>query len=149
MSDIQYEHTTEESPKAQLGDYLYNLEALNNPKPGDYWHERFTPYFMVVHCDGDKITVLNALPDKGINAKVSSIDGWTFDVKKSMVVNRQWMADLVKYRSMDGFCADVRRGSERLSEIVSEWTRVRAKQLVEELRSLGPEATHQALMNDW
>ena len=32
-----------------------NQQALDNPRPGDYWHERFSPYFVVVNQEGDQL----------------------------------------------------------------------------------------------
>ena len=40
---------------------LKNHKALLNPQPGDYWHEMFCPYFIVVKVKGDDITVLSCL----------------------------------------------------------------------------------------
>ena len=105
-----------------------NQDALANPQPGDFWHEMFSPYFLVVHVAGDAITVLSCLggPDSynrksEINAKVDNKDGtWSFDYSKSQVVDRTWLSELVLYKSIPGFVADVVR-SERSLATVTEW----------------------------
>jgi hypothetical protein len=97
-----------------------NQAALDSPKPGDYWHEMFCPYFLVVRVQGPKITVLSAVggPDSFnrkdeicARIKVDS-DHWTWDLDRHMVVDRAWMEKLVRYDSIDGFCADVVQGEK-------------------------------------
>lgn len=125
-----------------------NKSAIQNPVPGDFWHERFSPYFMVVAVKGDAITVLSCLSHgdhrRGEpNARINNEDGtWSFDPSKYMVVNRQWMIDAVTYRKSveSGFCADVSR-SERNNGIATEWRRYRAKQLLAELNELGSDVS--------
>ena len=105
-----------------------NNNAFLNPQPGDYWHEMFCPYFIVVNVKGDKYTVLSCLggPDSYSrkdepNARIDNKDGtWSFDYSKSMVVDREWLERTVKYRSISGFVADV-VNSEKTQSIVREW----------------------------
>jgi hypothetical protein len=104
---------------------LENQESLLNPRIGDYWHEMFCPYFLVVDVKGDDITVLSCLGGiytrkHELNAKIDTKDGWTFDLSKSMVVNREWMTKAVKYESIEGFVADV-SNSEKTVKIAMEW----------------------------
>lgn len=125
-----------------------NEDAVANPQPGDYWHEMFCPYFLVVKVDGDEITVLSCLGGPSsfnrkdeINAKVDNQDGtWSFDYSKSMIVDRAWIRRTVKYGTIDGFVADVVRGGNK-EEAVKEWIRYRAEQLMSELKKLGPEVS--------
>lgn len=104
-----------------------NQQALDNPTPGDYWHERFQPYFIVVDVDNDSYTVLSCLGGPNsfhrkdeINAKIDSKEGWSFDYSKSMVVDREWISRAVTYGSIPGFAADV-VNSEKTRLIVAEW----------------------------
>lgn len=127
-----------------------NESAATDPRPGDYWHEMFCPYFMVMQAKGDEITILNCLPHRGVSArKAVDAGSWTFDVSKSMVVNREWINQLVRYERIDGFVADVSRGSERNQAVVDEWIRYRSGQLIKELKDLGPEVSRQMLMEQW
>lgn len=107
---------------------LKNQQALDNPRPGDYWHERFSPYFVVVNLEGDQFRVLSCmggphhyLRKDELNARIE-IDGnhWAFDYSKSMLVDREWIRRAVTYGSIDGFVADVVR-TEKTQLIVTEW----------------------------
>lgn len=104
-----------------------NQQALDNPTPGDYWHERFQPYFIVVDVDNDSYTVLSCLGGPNsfhrkdeINAKIDGKEGWSFDYSKSMVVDRDWISRAVTYGSIPGFVADV-VNSEKTRLVVAEW----------------------------
>jgi hypothetical protein len=105
-----------------------NQYAMDNPQPGDYWHERFCPYFVVVEVKGSKVRVLSCMggPDSynrkdEPNARLEVDKGhWGFDYSKSMVVDREWIAKAVRYSNIDGFVADVNR-SERTQNIANDW----------------------------
>ena len=119
---------------------LENQESLNNPRIGDYWHEMFCPYFLVVDVKGDDITVLSCLGGiytrkHELNAKIDTKDGWTFDLSKSMVVNREWMTKAVKYESIEGFVADV-GNSEKTVKISMEWRDYKQKQIRNKITEL-------------
>lgn len=120
-----------------------NYESLDNPRIGDYWHERFCPYFLVVDVKGDDITVLSCLggPDSfnrkhEPNARIE-VDkhSWTFDLSKSMVVNREWMSRAVKYGSREGFCADV-WNSEKTVSMAMEWRDWKQKDIRKQIEDL-------------
>ena len=107
---------------------LENQQALDNPRPGDYWHERFSPYFVIVNREGDQFRVLSCmggphhyLRKDELNARIE-IDGnhWAFDYSKSMLVDREWIRRAVTYGSINGFVADVAR-TEITAQIVTEW----------------------------
>lgn len=125
-----------------------NVSALLDPQPGDYWHERFCPYFIVVHRVGDKIVVLSAIDTpEGVCAKVNvDKNSWTFDPSKSMTVDRQWIEKHVKYKSIDAFVADVCRSDTTMS-VVEDYISYRAKELSREIQELGPMATKYILSN--
>ena len=107
-----------------------NRLAVNNPQPGDYWHERFSPYFLVVRANGDEITVLSCLGGSNSknekrkhepNAMIQVDDNsWTFDLSKSMTVNRAWLKNAVSYKNTEGFVADVVRNTKTIG-IAEEW----------------------------
>ena len=117
-----------------------NEIALADPQPGDFWAERvYCPYFVVVNVKGPNITVLPTIgPD---SARIDNKDDtWSFDYSKSQVVDRQWLKEQVKYKSIEGFVADVSR-SERWLTIVEEWVEYRVRELLKELDDLGPRAS--------
>jgi hypothetical protein len=135
--------------------YAVNTEALQNPKPGDYWHEMFCPYFIVVAVNGPKFTVLSCLSHNSVNrkdelcAKVDNMDGtWSFDYSKSMIVDRGWIRNAVRYNSFDGFVADVTH-SDRNLRIVEEWIEFQTDKLLKELKLLGPHATKYMIKREW
>lgn len=117
---------------------LNNHNALLNPQIGDYWNEMFCPYFLVVDVKGDKFTVLSCMnrPNEP-NAKIDykSGAGWNFDYSKSMVVTRDWIEKAVRYKSIDGFVADV-FNSEKTRSIVTAWRNFVQQQMQEEIRKL-------------
>ncbi len=125
---------------------LKNYKALQNPQPGDYWHEMFCPYFVVVHVKDEKYTVLSCLggPDSfnrkdELNARIDNKDGtWSFDYSKSMVVDRAWIEKSVRYGSIDGFVADVSQ-SEKMQSIVTEWRRYTQQEMRKKIREIESE----------
>jgi len=137
---------------------LLNEESLYNPRIGDYWQEMFCPYFLVVDVKEKEITVLSCLGGpNSFNrkdepcAKIEVDSGhWTFDLSKSMVVDRDWMAKAVKYSSIEGFVADV-WNSEKTVKIAMEWRQWRQKDLrkqIQDLESQWEEFTGWSLLKD-
>lgn len=121
---------------------LQNYESLDNPRIGDYWNEMFCPYFLVVDVKGDDITVLSCLGGSDsinrkheLNARIDMKDGWTFDVSKSMIVNREWMGRAVKYGSIEGFVADV-WNSEKTVSMAMEWRDWKQKDIRKQIKDL-------------
>ena len=117
-----------------------NQESLDNPRIGDYWQEMFCPYFLVVDVKNDNITVLSCLGGLYTrkhepNAKIDTKDGWTFDLSKSMVVNREWMSRAVKYDSIEGFVADV-GNSQKTVKIAMEWRDYKQKEIRNKIAEL-------------
>lgn len=118
-----------------------NQDAVDNPQVGDYWHERFCPYFIVVKVKDDDITVLSFVggPESynrkdEINAKIKNGDNtWSADCSKHMIVNREWIKKLVSYGSIPGFVADVVRYGES-SKMVIEWKEFHRARLEQELK---------------
>ncbi len=122
-----------------------NKEALENPQPGDYWHEMFCPYFVVVDVKDLKYTVLSCMggPDSWDrkdepNAKIDMKDGWGFDYSKSMVVDRAWIEKAVKYGNIEGFVADVVR-SDKTERIVQEWRNWVQKDMRQKIQAMEAE----------
>jgi hypothetical protein len=123
-----------------------NQLALDQPQPGDYWHERFCPYFVVVAVKGTEFTVLSCLGGEQSynrksepNARIQNSNStWHFDYSKSMLVDRAWIESAVKYGSIDGFVADVVNG-EKTRRIVTEWRVWMEKNLRERIQNLEAE----------
>lgn len=123
-----------------------NEQALANPQVGDYWHEMFCPYFIIVNVEGDQYRVLSCMggPDSfnrkhEIYAKKDLGDqGWCFDYSKSMLVDRVWIEKAVRYESIEGFVADVVQ-SAKTETIVQEWRTWKQQELRKQIQSLESE----------
>lgn len=122
---------------------LKNHKALLNPQPGDYWHEMFCPYFIVVNVEGDKYRVLSCMggpnsfnrkdePDARLNVDTGH---WSFDYSKSMLVDRAWIEKAVRYENIDGFVADVVQG-EKTERIAQEWRNWKQKEMRRQIQEI-------------
>jgi hypothetical protein len=124
-----------------------NQQALDNPKPGDYWHEMFCPYFLVVDVRDQAITVLscmggpNSLTRKNEpNARLDLDNNyWTFDLTAAMTVDREWIKTAVQYSNIPGFVADVVRGGPKFTNIITEWRDHRQKSIRAQIQQLESE----------
>jgi hypothetical protein len=83
-----------------------NQKHFDLPEAGDYWHERFSPYFIVL--DVDYVTGLYIVCD--VKKDIDN-HSWTFDTTCSKQVTRKYF-DCVKYASIPEFVADVVTGHE-------------------------------------
>ena len=125
---------------------LANQKALAFPQIGDYWHEMFCPYFVIVNKEGDKFRVLSCLggPESftrkdELNARIEVDSGhWGFDYSKSMLVDHEWIRKTVTYESIDGFVADVVQ-SEKTARMVQEWREHKRLTMLEEIERLEEE----------
>jgi hypothetical protein len=129
-----------------------NQLALKTPKVGDYWTERFfIPYFLVVKTDHVKnqYTVLSCIGEN--KANIDNKDGtWSFDYTRHQVVDRDWIKDKVTYSTNNlNFVADVRRDEEKSLKVVDEWKKERIQNLLDQLKSLGPDVSKYLLEAEW
>jgi hypothetical protein len=129
-----------------------NTNAFEDPDVGDYWHERFSPYFIIVKKSpvGTKLKYIVLSCYGGTSARVDNKDGtWSFDYSKSIEVDCTWISEQVRYKNINGFVADVVRNSEKNKSVVKEWKQFHAQRLVKELRELGPEVSQMILQAEW
>lgn len=101
--------------KAKLSNYEKALaateKAFNNPKPGDYWHEMFSPVMVV----------LSAKPFIICDAKKDVGDGWYWDLTKAYEVNEAKCMNRLLYQTnaVSGTWARCsRRGHKK---VVNDW----------------------------
>jgi hypothetical protein len=140
---MSYNHTEQQN---------LNTDAFEDPQVGDYWNERFCPYFIIVKRSPIgkpmKYTVLSCYGKD--SAKVDNKDGtWSFDYSKSIEVDWTWISEQVRYKNIDGFVADVVRNSEKTRAVVKEWQQFHAQRLLKELKELGPEVSQMILQAEW
>ena len=120
-----------------------NEESLHNPRIGDYWQEMFCPYFLVVDVKDKDVTVLSCLGGPNsfnrkheLDARIElDKDHWTWDLSKSMVVDRNWIFKAVKYDSGEGFVADV-INSEKTVKMAMEWRDWKQKDIRKQIINL-------------
>ncbi len=125
---------------------LKNLKALLNPRIGDYWQEMFCPYFVIVDIEGNQYRVLscmggpNSFTRKDEPNARKEVDGahWCFDYGQSMLVDRSWIEQAVKYENIDGFVADV-VNSEKTQLIAQEWRKFKAQEIRRKIEALEAE----------
>ena len=125
---------------------LANQKSLAFPQIGDYWHEMFCPYFVIVNKEGDKFRVLSCLGGPKsftrkdeLNAQIEVDNGhWGFDYSKSMLVDHEWIRRTVTYESIDGFVADVVQ-SEKTARIAQEWREHKRLTMLKEIERLEEE----------
>jgi len=77
-----------------------NRQHLENPEPGDYWHEMFMPYVHIVAVKGDKLTVYRKTIDVDKNH-------WRWDESNPSTMTKAELRQLVTYETIPGFVADV------------------------------------------
>lgn len=126
------------SKNEQDREYMNNLHSLT-PEVGDYWHEMFSPYFLVVKVKlgkaENKYVILSCIEDKenGVKkAKVEGKDGWSFDYDKHSEVTQKWIYEKVTYSSSIGFVADV-SVSDKWLKVVGEWAQHHRERLMKEM----------------
>lgn len=77
-----------------------NEKRIADPRPGDFWHEMFCPYFVVVAVHGEQILICDAIVDL-------DKDHWTFDLTRCRYATKQALRNRVTYDTMpDKFVAD-------------------------------------------
>jgi hypothetical protein len=79
-----------------------NREHAKNPQVGDFWHEIFSPYFLVVEITKYGIIVLD-------KTRPVDKDHYIFDETKPRVMTLDDLYKMVTYETMrDKFVADCR-----------------------------------------
>lgn len=94
-------------PKLGTREYdAVNERHCTDPRPGDYWHEMFCPYLVVLARIGDHIIVYQT------RKKVDE-NHWTWDTDKPEMMSLAELRKTVTYGSIPGFVADVAPGAHR------------------------------------
>ena len=105
MANMKIHHPTKSHlSKKESARYLLNVKHEKSPQPGDYWHERFTPYFIVIRHDKKTDTVFY------VDDKIYVDDYFKFDFAKVKSLPRTELFKQVHYNSTcfgHAFVADV------------------------------------------
>lgn len=75
-------------------DHKQNIDHLDHPKPGDYWHEFYMPVLVVVSVSGDDVMICD---------KTKQVDGdrWTWDLDHGVsITTREEMSRRLRYDTM-------------------------------------------------
>ena len=105
MANTNIHHPTKPHlNKRESALYLLNVKHEKSPQPGDYWHEMFSPYFIVIRHDKKTDTVFY------VDDKIYVDNYFKFDFAKVKRLPRTELFKQVHYNStcLDrAFVADV------------------------------------------
>lgn len=109
--------------------YHRNQAHCVMPVAGDYWHEMFCPYHVVLSVE--PMTETLVICDEIVRGK----DTFTFDISKTKVITFAEHEKLVRYGSIDGFVADV--VPDRVPKYVEEYNAMTSDDLASMLATDG------------
>lgn len=105
---------------------LLNKKHIEDPQPGDFWHEMFSPYHVVLAVADNHVIICE-------KTKPTDAHHYTFDLSETKTISHQEHRDLVTYQSMrDKFVADVVPNS-KLMPMVKEWRDAKFKEIQSQL----------------
>ncbi|QKL02911.1 hypothetical protein GEV39_16660 [Pseudomonas sp. NY5710] len=93
-------------------DNQVNELHLREPQPGDFWHERFCPYHIVLAVTPDGVVITD-------KTKPDGSSHYTFELEAAKEITHEEHARAVRYSSGNGFAADV--VPARAAGSVREW----------------------------
>jgi hypothetical protein len=104
-------------PKLGTREYdAVNEKHVSNPEPGDYWHEMFCPYLVVLARVGDRVIIYRTRKDVDHRH-------WTWDTTKPEMMSLADLRKKVTYGNIPGFVADVApRSHKQFAEEFAERT---------------------------
>lgn len=106
---------------------LLNKKHIEDPQPGDFWHEMFSPYHVVLAVADNHVIICE-------KTKPTDAHHYTFDLSETKTISHQEHRDLVTYKSMrDKFVADVVPNS-KLMPMVKEWRDAKFKEIQSQLQ---------------
>lgn len=88
-----------------------NLEHATNPQPGDYWHEMFNPFCVILAVNGNNVTYCDTTKDVG--------DGWSWDLRFTTTQSIDLFRARISYTSSSEFWVSVR--PEAHTGAVKQW----------------------------
>jgi len=97
------------SAKLKLGTAAYNEineRHLADPQPGDFWHEMFSPYVVILARVETQLIVYRKRIDVPPNH-------WTWDTDSPSFMTLDELRKLVTYGTIPGFVADVTPGHHK------------------------------------
>jgi hypothetical protein len=108
---------------------LKNKEHTDKPQVGDFWHEMFAPYHVVLAVTDTHVIICE-------KTKETDSNHYTFDLSETKTVTLQEHKDLVTYKSESmkhKFVADVVPESKMMPAI-KEWRESRREAMLQEMK---------------
>ena len=104
-----------------------NKQHTDNPQVGDFWHEMFSPYHVVLAVTDTHVIICDKTVPAGSNH-------YTFDLTETKTVTLEEHKNIVTYSTMrDKFVADVVPKS-RMMPWIEEWRRKRKEAMMQEMK---------------
>ena len=104
-----------------------NKRHADKPQVGDFWHEMFAPYHIVLAVTDTHVIICNKT--KSVDA-----DHYTFDLSETKTVTLEEHKNIVTYSTMrDKFVADVTPKS-RMMPLIEEWRAKRKEAMMQEMK---------------
>lgn len=87
------------------------MKQLIDPQPGDYWHEMFSPFCLVVGRQGETVQIYHERinVDKGY---------WSWNPETLKSISLSEFKKNLSYNTIDGFHSDVIRNSKSMRAFV-------------------------------
>jgi hypothetical protein len=103
-----------------------NKKHVDKPQVGDFWHEMFSPYHIVLAVTDTHVIICDKTVPAGSNH-------YTFDLTETKTVTLEEHKNIVTYQTMrDKFVADVVPKS-RMMPWIEEWRRKRKEAMMQEM----------------
>jgi len=108
---------------------IKNQKHVDTPEVGDFWHEMFVPYHIVLAVTNTHVIICD-------KTKPTDDSHYTFDLSETKTITLQEHKDLVTYKSESmrhKFVADVIPNCKMISAI-KEWRDNRRDAMLEEMK---------------
>jgi hypothetical protein len=104
-----------------------NQKHVDHPMVGDFWHEMFSPYHIVLAVTDTHVIICE-------KTKPVNPNGYTFDLTETRTVTHLEHRDIVTYSTMrDKFVADVVPNC-KMMPLIQEWRDKRKLAMMEEMK---------------
>lgn len=104
-----------------------NRKHVDQPMVGDFWHEMFSPYHIVLAVTDSEVIICE---------KTKPVDShhYTFDLSEVRTITHLEHRDIVTYSTMrDKFVADVVPNS-KMMPLIQEWRDKKREELLSEIK---------------
>lgn len=105
----------------------FNQQHVDSPQVGDFWHEMFSPYHVVLAVTDSHVIICD---------KTKPVDSghYTFDLTETKTVTLEEHKNIVTYSSMrDKFVADCVANS-KMTPAIQEWRSQRRDAMMQEMK---------------